>query len=138
MLTQAGSIVDTANTFLELGVTDATSINAATGGGLFMDDPTTSIFQTLTRHGFDRHLEQPARVVGGCQLLLRDGFHDFNNHGGVFGIAGKAIINGGTHGDNIWDTGGTETINLANLVSGHSDTINYSQFQLNGSEQLRQ
>ena len=74
VLTQAGSIVDTANTFLELGITDATSINAATGGGLFMEDPTSSIFQTLNVTGSTGDLQQPARVVWRWQHLLRQ-FH---------------------------------------------------------------
>jgi hypothetical protein len=133
VLTGGGSIVDTAKAFLELGITDAVSIDATTGHGLFMEDPTSDPFSTLTVHGSTGIFNNLQGSFGDNSFGV-SAFFTFNTEGGFFGLAGKANITGGSHGDDIWDTGGTENITLATtLATGHSDTINYSQFELNGS-----
>ena len=42
-------------------------------------------------------------------------FVSTNGHFGLFGIAGTATITGGATEDDIWDTGGAETINVNNV-----------------------
>jgi hypothetical protein len=122
-----GTINDTAKVFLELGATDAILINAASGHGLDMESPDTSVDDTITVIGSTNNFNL---LQGSFGDLTSDG-QGFNNNDGVGGLAGKAIITGGNVADHIYDTGGTETINVNNIHT----KIFYSQFVLNSDEQ---
>jgi hypothetical protein len=121
VVTSEGTITDTAKMFLELGATDATSVNAAGAGGLDMEDPGTAIDETFVATG-SAHFNNLQGTFG-----LFDGFND---DGGVFGLAGPATINGGNVADHIWDTGGKETVNVNNT---HTKVF-VDQFQLNSED----
>jgi hypothetical protein len=104
--TGLGTITDTAKAFLVLGATDATTITATTAGGLDMEQPGTDIggpFVVTGSTGDFNNLQGTFGLFSGT-----------NDNGGVFGLAGSATINGGATEDDIWDTGGAETINVNN------------------------
>ena len=129
VVTHDGTITDTATVFLELGVTDASVIDATTGHGLDMQDPGTDIDGTFTVHGSNNNfnnLQGSLGLVVNALGIPVPSNADF----AVDGFAGTSIITGGTVADHIWDTGGTETINVHNT----STKVFYSQFQLNSDK----
>jgi len=107
VVTHDGSIIDTAKVFLELGVTDASLVDASKAHGLAMEDPGTDIDGTFTVFGSTNNFNNLQGTYG---LDKVD-----NNNGAEFGFAGDANITGGKVADHIWDTGGTETSNVNNI-----------------------
>ena len=124
VVTSDGSIVDTAKAFLELGATDASTVDATSAGGLFMADPGTDIDGTFVVSGSTNNFNNLQGTYG------LDGSD--NNNGAEFGFAGAANITGGKVADHIWDTGGTENITLS-AGETHAQ-IFYSQFQLDSNK----
>ena len=118
-----GSIIDTANVFLNLGATDAAIINATTGSGLGMEDPGTGIDEAFTVHGSTKVYNYLQGTLG----FVKD---YTNGNDGIFGTGNLHSDNifGGSKGDDIWDTAGVTNITL---ISPNNDTIFYSQFVLN-------
>jgi len=123
--TFGGKIVDTAVAYLELGVTDAVSINAATAYGLDMEDPGTDILGTFTVVGSVKwdNVLQGAGGLGGY-ADQPDAFYGFYTN---------ASITGGTYSDDIWTAGDNVAIKLGTPHSGFYDEIYVDQFQLNSS-----
>ena len=129
VVTFGGTITDTATVFLELGVTDASVIDATSGHGLDMEDPGTAIGATFTVHGSNNNFNNLQGTLG--LVFNASGIPVPSNFDGAWdGIAGTSIITGGKVADHIWDTGGTETINVNNIHT----KIFYSQFQLNSDK----
>jgi hypothetical protein len=123
-VTTFGKIVDTAVAYLELGVTDAVSINAATAYGLDMEDPGSDILGTFTVVGsvkWDNNLQG----AGGLGTIADDG--------SFYGFYTNASITGGTYDDNIWTAGDKVAITLGTPHATYGDTIYVDQFQLNSS-----
>jgi len=118
-----GTIVDTANLFLDLGATDAAVINATTGAGLDMENPGTNIDEIFTVRGSTKVFNDLQGTLG----LVKD---FTNGNDGIFGTGTLKSDNifGGSKGDFIWDTAGVTNITL---TAPNMDTIFYSQFVLN-------
>ena len=111
VVTADGTINDTAKVFLELGVTDASLVDATKGNGLDLQDPGTDIDGTFVIKGSSNNFNLLQGTLG---LVTHT---DENNDNAIVGFAGPATITGGTVADHIFDTGGTETINVNNLHS---------------------
>ena len=94
---------------MELGVTDASLVDATKGHGLDLQDPGTDIDGTFVINGSSNNFNLLQGTLG---LVTHT---DENNDNAIVGFAGPATITGGTVADHIFDTGGTETINVNNL-----------------------
>jgi len=121
-----GTITDLAKAFVEIGATDATTIDASKSSGLAMQDPGTDIDGPFAFTGSTGHFNQLQGTFG----LFGVGGIEFNDDDGVFGVAGNGTITGGTKRDIIWDTGGKETINVNNAHT----KIFVDQFVLNADD----